>query len=241
MAQVELEGLSDDLGAKLEKMSEKSPGKIKDLLFVVGAMVVRNSRSLLPSMRQVCGALREALDAGAWRVRDVARVPDQKNALWASRYWKRVRSKCRAAKQKRQLSRKDTRSSDKDEAQTTTEENSGRQRPDAMVLEDEDKVNLLHLGMWIEALQGDLEFHQNKGERVGAHANQLMHFLLDMQVGTDEEAWQAVEALLVTYTSEEADERRRDAACCSRKRTANPWKEQATKWMGCFVTSSRTR
>ena len=157
MAQVELEGLSDDLGAKLEKVSEKSPGKIKDFLFVVGAMVVRSSRSLLPSMRQVCGALREALDAGAWRVRDVARVPDQKNALWASRYWKRVRSKCRGA-------------------QGTTEENSGRQHSDAMLLEDEDKVNLMQMGMWIEALQEDLEFHKNKGERVGAHANQLMHF-----------------------------------------------------------------
>ena len=47
---------------------------------------------------------------------------------------------------------------------------------------------------------------------MGAHANQLMVYVREMQTGANQETWQAVEALLATYVGEEADESRGDLA-----------------------------
>ena len=46
---------------------------------------------------------------------------------------------------------------------------------------------LVQTGMWLEALQEDLDFRRSGGERVGAHANQLMTHLRDLQVGANPE------------------------------------------------------
>ena len=57
---------------------------------MVGAMVVRNGRSLLPAVRQVCHKLRSVLDISARDMLNVVRVPEPKHRAWAKKYWKRV-------------------------------------------------------------------------------------------------------------------------------------------------------
>ena len=69
-----------------------------------------------------------------------------------------------------------------------------------------EEVNVVQTSMWKEALQEDLDFRRAGGEKVGAHAQQLMCCLLELQPGADPEAWQSVEALLATYVNEAADE-----------------------------------
>ena len=75
-----------------------------------------------------------------------------------------------------------------------------------------EEVNLVQTSMWVKALQEDLDFRRAGGEKVGAHAQQLMCCLLELQPGADPEAWQSVEALLATYVHEAADEARGDLA-----------------------------
>ena len=87
IAEAEVAGLADDLQTKLEKVKQRNPGKSKDLLLVVGAMVVRNSKSLLPAVRQVCHKLRAVLGTSTRDMLTIERVPEPHHRAWAKRYW----------------------------------------------------------------------------------------------------------------------------------------------------------
>ena len=207
----EVAALSEDLYTKLVRVKRADPTKGKDLLFAVGAVVARNALSKLPSVRQACEGLRKVLDKVAEEVREEARVRDHKNDKWAKQFWRRVRNKCRsaAAKSRRQQARAMAM------AQMVEDENrgviaDGLEQPEPEP--ENEELALVQTGMWLETLQEDLDFRRTGGERVGAHANQLMAHLRDLQIGANPEMWQAVEALLATYVGEEADEARGDLA-----------------------------
>ena len=61
IAEDEIKAL-EDLRIQLERVRAKNNGKGKGLLFIVKSMVTRNTRRLLPAMRQVCQGLREVLN-----------------------------------------------------------------------------------------------------------------------------------------------------------------------------------
>ena len=204
-----VEALEGDLRTKLDRVMGHSAAKSKNLMFVVGAMVARNMKSKLPSMRQVCQALQTVLNEHAGKVGEAKREMAQSHQEWSRRYWKRVRSKCRQAiakhrrKQNRERLAKEKRQKQEcatDEPQQQTE------------MEEGEAMNLMQMGMWLEALQEDLDFHKAMGEKVGAHANQLMVYLLSLQPGANAESWEATQALLATYVNEAADESRGDKA-----------------------------
>ena len=100
----EVAALSEDLYTTLVRLKSASPAKGKDLMFVVGAVLARNTLSKLPSVRQVCESLRKVLDKVA---EEVGRRPGSGTDKWAKQFWRRVRNKCRstAAKSRRQRTR----------------------------------------------------------------------------------------------------------------------------------------
>ena len=77
---------------------------------------------------------------------------------------------------------------------------------------EEDEVTLVQTGLWLETLQEDLDFRKSGGEKVGAHVQQLMAMMEQMQARSNAETWEAVQALLAAYGDEEADESRSDRA-----------------------------
>ena len=170
----------------------------------------------------MCEAFREILDKVAKELVEEKRVKETKNNKWARNFWKRVRSTCRraAARQKRLQKRVAADSPRTQGADPSSMDAENKDQGEQRV--EEDGVAMVQTGIWLEALQEDLDFRRAGGEPVGAHATQLMCHLQQLQSGANQEAWQAVEALLATYVGEETDESRGDLA----DEFAECWKER---------------
>ena len=124
----------------------------------------------------------------------IERVEDKTHAQLAKQFWKRVRSKCRNAVAKRRRQQREeekgmsrmmspmilSRASVMIKKQVETREHSKWQ---GMQEESNGDISLVQTEMWLEALQEDLEYRRVGGEMVGARANQLMCYLMEMQPG----------------------------------------------------------
>ena len=119
-----------------------TPRRSKRMMFVIGAMVRRNMRSRLPSMRQACQGLQTVLDSFAERVMQVPVEKDTSAAAWAKDFWKGVRGKCRGAvaRQKRRIKAEQRRLAIQQRAQQEmvlieSDENEGGDHPEHEVME----------------------------------------------------------------------------------------------------------
>ena len=98
--------IQEELRQRVERARRRHPGNAKDLLMMVGAAVARNRRSLVPAVRQACVAIQEKLDELMTAVATEKVKASKAERSWTTKFWKRVRARCRArAAQKRRLDR----------------------------------------------------------------------------------------------------------------------------------------
>ena len=191
-------------------------------------MLVGAVRSLVPAVMQACVAIQEKLDELMSGVAQEPVKASKAERTWMTKFWKRVRAKCRARVVQHGKSARRQGPEQEPELEVLPEEPRGSQEtcgpqensmdagnfqmvaaePDMLMdgHEDTDEVHMMQQHFdWSQVVQEERELIKYQGKKIGAHVQQLLHHLLHLPSGCrEQEAACALQALLFVYWGEPA-------------------------------------